>query len=102
MSPQGPGRIAHGSCALFGPDRRSIDTLYVLASRGTIAMVPDRLTERLDDAPVEARVAIYWRRAVAGAPAGAGEAVVVVEALDDPDAHAAASARAKSGNGRGI
>ena len=96
MSPHGPGRMAHGTCALFGPKRMSIDTVYELASSGASVIVPDM---RLDVVPVEASVVMYWRRAVAGAPAGVGEAVVVEE-LDDPDAHAAASARAKSGKER--
>ena len=89
--------MAQGTCALFGPERMSIVTLYVVASSGTIVTVPDMW---LDVAPVAPSVAMYCRRGALDAPAGVGEAVVAVEALDDPDAHAAARARAKSGNER--
>jgi hypothetical protein len=40
MSPQPPGRIAHGNCLPFGPLRKSIVTLYDPASVGDSVMVP--------------------------------------------------------------
>lgn len=75
----------------------SIATLYVVASRGMRVTVPDI---RLDVAPVAESVAMNWRRDVAGAPAGDGDAVDAVEVLDGDDAHAAASASASHGSGR--
>jgi hypothetical protein len=100
MSPQAPGRMAHGSCLLDGPDRRSIVTLKLEASTGVSVIVPDM---RLDVVPVGATLAIHaWPGgpALAAEPAGVGDALELVEADEQPASVKTMTASAANEHGR--